>query len=85
MHRARGALAGARASREGRRDESTANNSGSKLKIRLTGGGALGTLLLFPMGRGNRESQDRRRKVVNNKGTTVRHLVAYPPWRYLCT
>jgi hypothetical protein len=28
---------GARAAREGRRDESTVNNSGSKLKIRLTG------------------------------------------------
>jgi hypothetical protein len=36
--RARGARARARAAREGRRDESTVNNSGSKLKIRLTGG-----------------------------------------------
>jgi hypothetical protein len=37
MHRTRAASARARASREGRRDESTVNNSGSKLKIRLTG------------------------------------------------
>jgi hypothetical protein len=44
--RARGARARARAARDGRRDESTVNNSGSKLKIRLTG--ALGNLLLFP-------------------------------------
>ena len=36
--RARGARARARAAREGRRDESTVHNSGSKLKIRLTGG-----------------------------------------------
>jgi hypothetical protein len=34
--RARGARAHARAAREGRRDESTVNKSGSKLKIRLT-------------------------------------------------
>ena len=55
MHRARGARACARASREGRRDESTVNNSGSKLKIRLVG--PLGNLLLFPsMGRGTCES-----------------------------
>ena len=54
--RARGACAYARASREGRRDESTVNNSSSKLKNRLTG--RLGNLLLFPsMGRGNRESK----------------------------
>jgi hypothetical protein len=46
MHRARAALARARAARDGRRDESTVNNSVSKLKIRLTG--ALGKLLLFP-------------------------------------
>ena len=44
--RARGARARARAARDGRRDESTVNNSGSKLKIWLTG--ALGNLLLFP-------------------------------------
>ena len=44
MHRARGAPARARAAREGRRDESTVNNSGSKLKIRLTED--LGNLLL---------------------------------------
>ena len=36
--RARGARARARAAREGRRDQSSVNNSGSKLKIRLTGG-----------------------------------------------
>jgi hypothetical protein len=35
--RARGALARARAAREGRRDQSTVDNAGSKLKIRLTG------------------------------------------------
>jgi hypothetical protein len=46
MHRARAARARARASREGRRDESTVHNPGSKLKIRLTG--ALRNLLLFP-------------------------------------
>jgi hypothetical protein len=34
---ARGAHARARAAREGRRDQSTMNNLGSKLKIRLTG------------------------------------------------
>ena len=78
MHRARGACARARASREGRRDESTVNNSGSKLKIRLTG--ALGNLLLFPsMGRGTRESKYRRRKVVYNNCTKSPTLVAYPP------
>jgi hypothetical protein len=38
MHRARGARARARAAREGRRDQSIVDNSGSKLKIRLTGG-----------------------------------------------
>ena len=43
---ARGARARARAARDGRRDESTVSNSGSKFKIRLTG--ALGNLLLFP-------------------------------------
>ena len=37
MHRARGPRACARAAREGRRDESTVNNSGSKLKFQLTG------------------------------------------------
>jgi hypothetical protein len=62
---ARGARARARASREGRRDESTVNNEGSTLKIRLTG--ALGNLLLFlSMGRGTRESKYPRRKVVYN-------------------
>ena len=35
--RARGARARARAARKGRWDESNVNNSGSKLKIRLTG------------------------------------------------
>jgi hypothetical protein len=44
--RARGARARARASREGRRDESTMNNSCSKLKFWKTG--ALGNRLLFP-------------------------------------
>jgi hypothetical protein len=37
LHRARAVLARVRAAREGRRDASTVNNSGSKLKIRLTG------------------------------------------------
>jgi hypothetical protein len=37
--RARGARARARAARDGRRAESTVSNSGSKLKIRLTGPG----------------------------------------------
>jgi hypothetical protein len=46
MHRARAALACARAARDGRRDGSTVSNSGSKFKIRLTG--RLGNLLLFP-------------------------------------
>jgi hypothetical protein len=82
MHRACAARARARASREGRRDESTVNNSGStsKLKIRLTGD--LGNLLLFPsMGRVSCESKYRRRKVVDNNCTKVRHLVAHPPCR----
>jgi hypothetical protein len=35
--RARGARARAHAAREGRRDQSTVDNAGSKLKIRLTG------------------------------------------------
>jgi hypothetical protein len=44
------------------------NNSGSKLKIRLTG--PLGNLLLFPsMGRETCESTYPRRKVVNNNCT----------------
>jgi hypothetical protein len=76
--RARGARARARASRKGRWDESTVNNSGSKLKIRLTG--PLGNLLLFrSMGRGTRESKYRRRKVVNINCTKTPDLVAYPP------
>jgi hypothetical protein len=59
--RARGARARARASRGGRRDESTLNNSGSKLKIRQTGP-RLGNLLLFPpMGRVTCGSKYRRR------------------------
>ena len=62
MHRARGARARARASREGRRDASTVSNSGSKSKFQLVG--PLGNLLLFrSMGRGTRESKYRRRKV----------------------
>jgi hypothetical protein len=57
-----------RASREGRWDESTMSNSGSKLKIRLVG--PLGNLLLFPsMGRGTRESKYPHRKVVYNSCT----------------
>jgi hypothetical protein len=44
--RTRGAPVRARAAREGRRDESTVNNSDSELEIRQTG--PLGNLLLFP-------------------------------------
>ena len=58
----------ARTAREGQRDESTVNNSGSKLKIRHTS--ALGNLLLFPsMGRASCESTYARRKVENNNET----------------
>ena len=50
MHRGRARQARASAAREGRRDESTVNNSNSKLKFRHTG--ALGNALCFPsMGR----------------------------------
>ena len=59
MHRARVC---ARAARDGWRDESTVNNSGSKLKIRLVG--PLGNLLLFPsMGRVSCDLKYPRRKV----------------------
>ena len=44
--RARGARARARAAREGRRDESTVNNSGAKLKFYEIH--PVGNLLLFP-------------------------------------
>ena len=64
--RSRGACVHARASREGRRDESTVNNSSSKLKNRLTG--RMGNLLLFPsMGRGNCESKYLGRSIRGEK------------------
>jgi hypothetical protein len=78
MHRSRGVRVRARAEREGRRDASTVDNSGSKLKIWHTG--PLGNLLLFPsMGRGTSESKYRWRKVVYNNCTKSPTLVAYPP------
>ena len=66
---ARAPPARARAAREGRRDESTVNNSGSKLKIRHTS--TSGNLLLFPMmGRASCElTYYARRKVENNNET----------------
>ena len=78
MHRARGARARARAAREGRRDESTVNNSGSKLKIRLTGGlgnreTRLSSLFLGP------GDNFRRRKVEKKNDPKVPDLVGYPP------
>jgi hypothetical protein len=78
--RARGSRVRARASREGLWDESTVNNSGSKLKIQLTGP-LEGIFCCFvrSMGRGTHESKYRRRKVVNNNCTKTRHLVAYRP------
>ena len=76
--RTRGARARARASREGRRDESTVNNSSSKLQIWLTG--RLGNPLLFPsMGRATRESNYPRRKLVYNNCTKSLHLLGNPP------
>jgi hypothetical protein len=76
--RARGARARARAAREGRRDESTVNNSGSKLKIYETH--PVGNLLLFrSRGRATRESTYAWRKVGNNNDPITPHLLAYPP------
>ena len=78
MHRARGAPARARASREGRRDESTVNNSGSKLKIYEIH--PVGNHLLFrSMRRATCESKYARRKVENNNDPKSPDLVAYPP------
>jgi hypothetical protein len=62
--RARGARARARAAREGRRGESTVNNSGAKLKFYEIH--PVGNLLLFPsMGRETCESTYARRKAEN--------------------
>ena len=95
IHRARGA--NTHRAREGRRDESTVNNTGSKLKFLQAG--ALGNFLLFPsMDRGTRESKYRR-IVVNrseSKGFRIlnnldmyssreksRDLLGNPPCRYM--
>ena len=85
MHRARAPPARARAAREGRRDESTVNNSGSKLKIRHTS--ALGNLLLFPsMGRGTCELTYPWRKVENiNDGKVPDPLANSPCTRGIYT
>ena len=63
--RARARRARTRRAREGRQDESTVNNSASKLKIYEIH--PVGNHLLFPsMGRGTCESKYPRRKVENN-------------------
>jgi hypothetical protein len=77
MHRARAARARTRHAREGRRDESTVNNSGSKLKLWQTG--ALGNLLLFlSMGRGTHESRYPRRFGRYNNCTVYPNLLESP-------
>ena len=72
MHHARGAPARARASREGRRDEPTVNNSGSKLKIRLVGPpGNRETLLSRPFlgPRGNFSKSYDENRFAQNRST----------------
>jgi hypothetical protein len=79
--RARGARARARAAREGRRDESTVNNSGSKLKIRLTGEleNLMARLSWLFLGYGDNfwKGYD-----VQQIWTKTRDLVAYPPCKH---